>query len=117
MTSKLASQETSVKNIRSLRTSFSAPNELVTIVLRKDDYAALKKAGGPRPDQVHMALRHYLTVIADGKTLPPVDSGRCFRGNVINFQCSLQKDLCEEIRRMGGRFDSHTIEAFRLFLL
>jgi len=117
MTRKTASEETSVEKVERLRTSLSAPNELVTVVLRKEDYAELKKIGGPRSDQVHMALRHYLSFIGEGRNLPAVDGPRCFRGNVINFQCSLQKDLCEDIRRLGGRFDSHTIEAFRLFLL
>jgi len=95
----------------------SSRNEICTVVLRREDYTELKKVGGPRTDQVHMALQHYLKMIREGKWLPAAGGKNCFRGNVVNFQCALRKDLCREVRKLGGRFDSHTIEAIRLFLL
>jgi len=39
--------------------------EIVTVVIRREDYAKLKHAGGPRPDQICMALRHYLKILGE----------------------------------------------------
>lgn len=95
----------------------SSRSEICTVVLRLEDYAELKKVGGPRTDQIHMALQYYLRMIKDGRGSPAPRGKNLFRGNVVNFQCALSKDLCREVRQLGGRFDSHTIEAIRLFLL
>jgi len=92
-------------------------HEIVNVLMRREDYESLKKQGGPQSYQVSMALRYYLRLIAETKWRPEmsdtVDKARGF----TTFQCTVSKDLWDDIRNLGGRVDSHTVEAIRLFLL
>jgi hypothetical protein len=90
--------------------------EIVTIMLRQQDYSILKKDGGPRPDQIVMALRHYLNLIKESKWRPQMNAGDLI-GKLTVYKCPITRDIYEELRGLGGRFDQHTIEAIRLFLL
>ena len=89
---------------------------LVTVLMRREDYEILKKRGGPRPDQISMALRHYLKLISETKWHPEM-SGEGYSAGLATFQCPVSKDLWAEIRNLRGRVDSHTLEAIRLWLL
>ncbi len=91
--------------------------EMVTIALTQDDYDELKKSGGPRADQIHMALQHYLKMLKDTKWRPTTNGIERMYSTCTIFQCAVQKELCDAIRELGGRFDAHTVEAVRLFLL
>lgn len=91
-------------------------SEMVTVVLRQEDFRRLKEIGGPRSDQIHMALNHYLETIKQTGWSPIPNSQLRFYENVTTFKCTLMKSVCEQIRSLKGRFDHHTIEAVRLFL-
>lgn len=91
--------------------------EMVTIAITQEDYDELKKSGGPRADQIHMALRHYLKMLNETGWRPTPNGIERMYSTCTIFQCAVQKDLCDEIRDLGGRFDAHTMEAVRLFLL
>lgn len=90
---------------------------IINVLMRQEDFEGLKTRGGPQPYQISMALRHYLKLIAETKWRPEMsdtmDRARRFR----TFQCAVPKDLWDDIRNLGGRVDSHTVEAIRLFLL
>ncbi len=90
--------------------------EIVTVVMRMEDYLKLKETGGPRPDQIHMALSHYLETINKAGWRPEYRSSSRLYENVTTYKCTLLKSLCEDVRNLKGRFDDHTIEAVRLFL-
>jgi len=91
--------------------------EMITVLVRQEDYDLLKKDGGPRPDQIAMALGHYLNLIKEARWLPEMSSQAVYLGRKMTFKCAVSKRLYEEIRALGGRLDHHTIEAVRLFLL
>jgi hypothetical protein len=91
--------------------------EIITVLVRVEDYKVLKKEGGPRPDQISLALRHYLQLIRETKWKPEMNSFRNAGGRVRTFRCAIPKMLRDEIRDLGGRFDAHTLEAVRLYLL
>lgn len=91
--------------------------EMVTIAITQEDYDELKKSGGPRADQIHMALRHYLKMLNKSSWRPTPNGIERMYSTCTIFQCAVHKDLCDEIRDLGGRFDAHTMEAVRLFLL
>jgi len=91
--------------------------EIVTVVIRREDYAKLQHGGGPRSDQICMALRHYLKVLGDNQWRPARNGQQGQWEHVTTFMCGVPKDICDEIRSLPGRFDDHTIEAMRLFLL
>ncbi|MGO9569928.1 MAG: hypothetical protein ACLP5H_20545 [Desulfomonilaceae bacterium] len=91
--------------------------EMVTIAVTQEDYDALKKSGGPRTDQIHMALRHYLKMLNETSWRPTANGVARMYSTCTIFQCAVEKVLCDEIRDLGGRFDAHTMEAMRLFLL
>jgi len=88
--------------------------ELVTITVVKEDYEMLKSLGGPNQSQVERALNTYLSSIS--KAHPPVHKSSWQRGQTIRFLCAIPHNLSNEIKRLSGRFDSHTIRAFRIFL-
>lgn len=90
--------------------------EIVTVVMRMEDYLKFKEAGGPRPDQIHMALIHYLEMLSKTGWRPKYRSPSRLYENVTTYKCTLPKSLCEDVRNLKGRFDDHTIEAVRLFL-
>ena len=92
-------------------------HELVTITVTKHDYAKLKAAGGPHPSYINMALSHYLRLIKEAESYPLVGAVGWRRGPVMSFMCAIPNHLSDEIRLLAGRFDSHTIEAVRLYLL
>lgn len=94
-----------------------AQYEMITVLVRQDDYATLKKEGGPRPDQIAMALQHYLLLIKEAKWRPEMNNEPLYLGRIMTFKCAVAKNLYEDIRALGGRLDHHTIEAVRLFLL
>jgi hypothetical protein len=91
--------------------------EMVTIAITHEDHDELKKSGGPRADQIHMALRHYLKMLNETGWRPTANGVERMYSTCTIFQCAVRKDLCDEIRDLGGRFDAHTMEAVRLFLL
>ncbi len=92
-------------------------HEIVNVLMRREDYETLKKQGGPRPDQISMALRHYLKLIAEKKWRPEMSDEANRARTFATFQCAVSKDLWDGVRNLGGRVDSHTVEAMRLFLL
>lgn len=91
--------------------------EMVTIALAQDDYDELKRSGGPRADQIHMALQHYLKMLKETNWRPTTNGIERMYSTCTIFQCAVRKELCDEIRELGGRFDAHTVEAVRLYLL
>jgi hypothetical protein len=95
----------------------SYKHEIVNVLVRQKDYLRLKELGGPRPDQISLALQHYLKVIESREVLPKMDEADRGLGLVTTFRCSISKDIWDELRNLGGRLDSHTVEAVRLFLL
>lgn len=90
--------------------------EIVTALVRKADYAELKKSGVPGPDQIVLALRHYLSLIEETKLIPAANGPEIFNGDVTTFRCALPRDLCDRIKSLAGRFDLHIMEAVRLWL-
>ncbi len=92
-------------------------HEIINVLMRREDYETLKQQGGLRPDQISMALRHYLKLIAEKRWLPETMDAANRESRFATFQCSISKDLWDGIRNLGGRIDSHTVEALRLFLL
>jgi hypothetical protein len=92
-------------------------HEIINVLMRRQDYESLRNLGGPRPDQISMALRHYLKLIAETKWLPEMSNGAKETLRLATYQCPVSKDLWKEIRDLGGRVDNHTMEAVRLFLL
>jgi hypothetical protein len=90
--------------------------EIVTALVRKADYAELKKSGVPKPDQITLALRHYLSLIEDTKLIPAANGPEIFNGAVTTFRCALPRDLCDRIKSLAGRLDVHIMEAVRLWL-
>jgi hypothetical protein len=91
--------------------------EIITVLVRLEDYDTLKRAGGPRPDQISLALRHYLKMIRENKRKPETSPFCNAGGRIKTFRCAIPKNLRDEIRDLGGRFDAHALEAVRLFLL
>jgi hypothetical protein len=91
--------------------------EIVTALVRKADYTELKKSGVPTPDQVVMALWHYLRLIEETKLNPGVNDSGIFDFAVTTFPCALPRELCDRIKSLDGRFDLHIMEAVRLWLL
>ncbi|AFM23095.1 hypothetical protein [Desulfomonile tiedjei] len=91
-------------------------HEIVTVVMRVGEYRKLKQLGGPRPDQIHMALHHYLGIVRELGWQSNIKSMARMYENVTSYQCRLRKSICDEIRHLKGRFDDHTIEALRLYL-
>ncbi len=91
--------------------------EMINVLMRQEDYESLKKQGGLHPEQITMALRHYLKLIAETKWRPEMSNAFSKPQSFATFQCSISKELWDHIRDLGGRVDSHTVEAIRLFLL
>jgi hypothetical protein len=90
--------------------------EIVTALVRKIDYAAMKKSGVPYPDQIAMALWHYLRLIEETKLIPGASGSGTFNGSVTTFRCALPRELCDRVKSLAGRFDLHIMEAVRLWL-
>jgi hypothetical protein len=91
--------------------------ELVTITVTKEDFRKLKADGALRTDQVRVALRRYLHIKEKARRGAHIGADGWSRGPVVSFSCAMPKTLTDQIRSLGGRFDSHTIEAVRLFFL
>ncbi len=68
-------------------------------------------------DQVSRALANYLKLAPDKAWLREVLNDFSPEGYLINIRCALPKSLCNQIRALQGRFDLHTSEAIRLYLL
>jgi hypothetical protein len=94
----------------------SAQYEIVTVLARREDYAKLKKKGGPLGSQIAIAMRHYLSRMPGPQGGLQMPSSRQNMALVTTFQCGVPKELCGEMRNLGGRFDFHTIDAIHLFL-
>jgi hypothetical protein len=103
-------------SICALNSEVCEKHEIVTVVMRVEDYRKLKILGGPRPDQIHMALYHYLDTMRGLGWQSNLKSVARMYENVTSYQCTLRKSVCDEIRYLKGRFDDHTIEALRLYL-
>ncbi len=97
--------------------ALSTRRELVTITVSRDDCAKLKSAGGPHPTHIDGALRHYLNVMKETPQPRRFHRLGWRRGPVVRFLCAIPKHLSDGIRSLSGRFDSHTIQAFRIFFL
>lgn len=95
----------------------SGGQEIITVLVRLEDYDALKRDGGPRPDQIVLALRHYLKLLRENRWNARMSVFCNAGGRVKTFSCAIPKALRDEIRDLGGRFDAHTLEAVRLYLL
>ena len=91
--------------------------EIVTVLVRKADYAELKRSGAPIPEQVTMALRHYLELIEQTRLVPGPINFEIFEVDVTTFRCGLPRELRDRLRTLGGRLDLHIMEAVRLWLL
>lgn len=94
----------------------STKREIVTITVTQADYAALKAAGGPDPDDITMALNYYVDLLRETDWRPQDISFGWSRGPVVHFLTAIPKYVADEIRSLPGRFDGHTIEAVRMFL-
>lgn len=90
--------------------------EIVTVLVRKEDHAKLKKSGVPRANQITMALRYYLRLIEETKLASQATGHEIFKGAVSTFRCGVPREVCERVRSLGGRFDLHAMEAVRLWL-
>ena len=90
---------------------------IINVLMRQEDFESLKKRGGPQPYQISMALRHYLKLIAETRWRPEISDAVDRTRRFTTFQCTVPKELWADIRNLGGRIDSHTVEAVRLFLL
>ncbi|MBI5248249.1 MAG: hypothetical protein HY912_02030 [Desulfomonile tiedjei] len=113
----LGSTIVEVNNDLEANARYSGGQEIVTVLVRLEDYDLLKRDGGPRPDQITLALRHYLKLVKDDKWKPEMTVFCHPGGRVKTFRCAIPKLLGDEIRDLGGRFDAHTLQAVRLFLL
>ena len=91
--------------------------ELVTITVTEDDFRRLKASGGLLADQLGMALRRYLHIKEKASRHAQMNGHGWARGPVVSFPCAISKTLTDEIRNLGGRFDTHTIDAARIFFL
>lgn len=97
-------------------TDQSSSFEIVTVLVRKADYAKLKKSGVPGPDQIVMALWHYFRLIEDTQLIAGATGPEIFNGAVTTFRCALPRHLCDRVKSLAGRFDLHIMEAVRLWL-
>ena len=91
--------------------------ELVSVTVTKENYAKLKATGGPHPDQISTALRYYLDAVNKASMHLHVSDVGWNRGPVTTFPCALPKSLLDDVRNLEGRFDSHTIEAVKRYVL
>lgn len=91
--------------------------ELVTVTVTKEDFRRLKAAGALWQDQVRVALRRYFHIKEKARRSAQISAHGWSRGPVVSFSCAIPKTLTDEIRNLGGRFDSHTMEAVRLFFV
>ena len=91
--------------------------ELVTVLIRQQDYEELKRLGGPRSDQIAMALQHYLRLVKQGTARPVSGDLIISLGPVTTWSGPVSKSLWKEIRELEGLTDLHTAEAVRVFLL
>jgi hypothetical protein len=94
----------------------SSSFEIVTVLVRKADYAKLKKSGVPGPDQIVMALWHYFRLIEDTQLIAGANGPEIFSDAVTTFRCALPRHLCDRVKSLAGRFDLHIMEAVRLWL-
>ena len=97
-------------------TEQSGSFEIVTALVRKADYAELKKSGVPGPGQIALALWHYLRLIEDTQLTHVTNGPGTFNGAVTTFRCALPRELCDRVKGLHGRFDLHILEAVRLWL-
>jgi hypothetical protein len=93
----------------------SQRRELVTVTVTEEDFRRLKTSGGLLADRLGMALRRYLHIKESAAGRAQMNRHGWARGPVVSFPCAISKTLTDKIRNLGGRFDSHTIEAVGLF--
>ncbi|MFZ5868873.1 MAG: hypothetical protein ACOYXY_23540 [Thermodesulfobacteriota bacterium] len=94
----------------------SGKYELVTVFFRRSDLVKLHKLGGPRADQIAMAMWHYLREKERSNWEPPPRAQREVLIDVTSLNCAVPKELAVRIRSLGGLWHLHTMEALRLFL-
>lgn len=94
----------------------SGKYELVTVFLRRGDLIKLQKLGGPRPDQIAMAMWHYLREKERSNWELPVRAQREVLVDVTSLNCAVPKELVVRIRSLGGLWHLHTMEALQLLL-
>jgi len=95
----------------------SQRRELVTMTVAEEDFRRLKASGGLLADQLGAALHRYLHIKENAARRAQRNGHGWARGPVVSFPCAIPKTLTDDIRNLGGRFDSHTIEAVRIFFL
>jgi len=91
--------------------------ELVTVIMRKADYDQLHNRKLPMEVQVSLAIQHYLKLIREGRWMGDNVMSPLMEGKVKSVSCALSKQLCDQLRDVPGRFDLHTLQAVRLYLL
>lgn len=91
--------------------------ELVTVVVRQVDFDQLYERKLPMDVQVSLALEHYLKLIREGRWLPESVNSSFHDGKFRSIRCAVSKQLCDQIKGLMGRFDLHTLQAVRLYLL
>lgn len=91
--------------------------ELVTVIMRKKDFDQFIARKLPMEVQVSLALQHYLKLVREGRWMGDNGSSPVWKGKVVSVSCALAKHLCDELRDVPGRFDLHTLQAVRLYLL
>jgi hypothetical protein len=91
--------------------------ELVTVIMRQVDYNELHARKIPIEVQVSLAIQHYLKLIREGRWVGNSTMSPLLEGKVKTVSCALAKQVCDDLRDIPGRFDLHTLEAVRLYLL
>lgn len=97
--------------------TLSRRRELVTITVTEEDFLRLKASGRCWQDQLGVALRRYLHIKENSRHHVQLKAHGWARGPVVSFPSAIPKVITDGIRNLGGRFDNHTIEAVRVFLL
>jgi hypothetical protein len=92
-------------------------HELVNVTMRYNDYERLRSRGLSIDEQVSKALATYLKLEPDKSSIKEVQNDFSPEGYLITIRCALAKSLCNQVRELHGRFDLHTSEAVRLYLL
>jgi hypothetical protein len=91
--------------------------ELVNVTMRHEDYDRLREQTISMNEQVSIALVSFLKQIRDDASPEEVRNAFLPDGDLRSIRCALPKSLCDQIRQLKGRFDLHTLEAVRLYLL
>jgi len=102
---------------RQKHVNVTASYELVTVMMRQIDYFQLTNRGLPMDVQISLALQHYLRLIQEGRWLSDSAALNPPPGKWKSVHCAIDKQLCDQVRGLRGRFDLHALQAVRLYLL